>query len=496
MAGYNGLGVSRKEIVQESGSSLAVYELAVGDIYDGYAFDMREELLNHMILVKSTISNNMVSVFIPKTMGEDDDVIRFKLIDDLHDAGGDTPYIDFWGEDWAEDINVSDLQINNVDEGDGFYWIAESQNEAFFKKVNGEWKVIRDKGVFDLSEFKNPRFGELNVRNLIADNYLSINVKDTHVANFNWDKLMLDTLVQFKGHLYSIYQDFQPEKTDLGLIDRPFGDLFLKGNAISAEPTANNHLATKLYVDNNKGIAKLEDDLLPKLGGTLDVDSKLVNNVSGIYGDGHAYNFLKLNGTSYVNLGGKSGSAIMANNAIILLARTNKVQFYYFLEPNANETLDIGSATYRFKKLFAKEIDLSGGLKLGDVLDCNYKKLVNVQNPSSSLDGVNKAYVDAFKINANTTDLGGGTTYTLLSGDFNTCLVVVNTLASNIDITIAPAMGNFIDIFNSTDFDVTIISSNGKIFKSLNDHVKIPKNGKATLKSAGGYYMLYGDLIA
>ncbi len=276
MAGYKGLGVSKKEIAQESGSSLAIYELAAGDIYDGYAFDMREELLNHMILVKSTVTNNMLSVFIPKTMGEDDDVIRFKLIDDLHDAGGDTPYIDFWGEDWAEDINVKDLQINNVDESDGFYWIMESQNEAFFKKVNGEWKVIRDKGVFDLNEFKNPRFGELNVRNLIADNYLSINVKDTHVANFNWDKLMLDTLVQFKGHLYSIYQDFQPEKTDLGLIDRPFGDLFLKGNAISAEPTADNHLATKKYVDENSGSGirrtSVEMDIVIPAGLPLDTD--------------------------------------------------------------------------------------------------------------------------------------------------------------------------------------------------------------------------------
>ncbi len=276
MAGYNGLGVSKKEIAQESASSLDVYELASGDIYDGYAFDMREELLNHMILVKSTVTNNMLSVFIPKTMGEDDDVIRFKLIDDLHDAGGDTPYIDFWGEDWAEDINVKDLQINNVDESDGFYWIAESQNEAFFKKVNGEWKVIRDKGVFDLNEFKNPRFGELNVRNLIADNYLSINVKDTYVANFNWDKLMLDTLVQFKGHLYSIYQDFQPEKTDLGLIDRPFGDLFLKGNAISAEPTADNHLATKKYVDENSGSGirrtSVEMDIVIPAGLPLDTD--------------------------------------------------------------------------------------------------------------------------------------------------------------------------------------------------------------------------------
>ncbi len=276
MSGYNGLGVSRKEIVQESGSSLAIYELAAGDIYDGYAFDMREELLNHMILVKSTVTNNMLSVFIPKTMGEDDDVIRFKLIDDLHDAGGDTPYIDFWGEDWEEDINVKDLGISNVDEGDGYYWIMESQNEAFFKKVNGEWKVIRDKGVFDLNEFKNPRFGELNVRNLIADNYLSINVKDTYVANFNWDKLMLDTLVQFKGHLYSIYQDFQPEKTDLGLIDRPFGDLFLKGNAISAEPTADNHLATKKYVDENSGggirRTSVEMDIVIPAGLPLDTD--------------------------------------------------------------------------------------------------------------------------------------------------------------------------------------------------------------------------------
>lgn len=253
MAGYNGLGVSRKEIVQESISTEKIYELTAGDIYDGYAFDMREELLNHMIIVKSTVSNNMVSVFIPKTMGGDDDVIKFKLIDDLHDAGGDTPYIDFWGEDWAEDINVKDLQINNVDESDGFYWIAESQNEAFFKKVNGEWKVIRDKGVFDLNEFKNPQFGEVNVRNLIADNYLSIKVKDTYVANFNFDKFMISTMVQFKYALYSIYYDYQPEKTDLGLINRPFGDLFLKGNAISAEPTADNHLATKKYVDQNTG---------------------------------------------------------------------------------------------------------------------------------------------------------------------------------------------------------------------------------------------------
>lgn len=397
MAGYNGLGVSRKEIVQKSGSSLDVYELVADDIYDGYAFDMREELLNHMIFVKSTVSNNMVSVFIPKTMGEDDDVIKFKLIDDLHDAGGDTPYIDFWGEDWAEDINVNDLGINNVDETDGFYWIMESQNEAFFKKVNGEWKVIRDKGVFDLNEFKNPRFGELNVRNLNADNYLSIKVKDTYVANFNWDKFMVSSMVQFKDVLYSIYYDYQPEKTDIGLINKPFGDLFLKGNAISAEPTADNHLVTKKYVDENGGIAKLEDDLLPKLS---------------------------------------------------------------------------------------------------EKLDCNYKKLVNVQNPSSTYDGVNKGYVDPFKIYSNSTNLNGASTHTILAGEFNTILMVENTVQSSLDITIQPAVGNFVDIFNDTEFDLTILSSNGISIKSLNNNVKIPKYGKATLKSGGGYYVLYGDLKA
>jgi len=397
MAGYNGLGVSRKEIVQKSGSSLDVYELVVDDIYDGYAFDMREELLNHMILVKSTVTNNMVSVFIPKTMGEDDDVIKFKLIDDLHDAGGDTPYIDFWGEDWAEDINVNDLGINNVDETDGFYWIMESQNEAFFKKVNGEWKVIRDKGVFDLNEFKNPRFGELNVRNLNADNYLSFKVKDNYVLSLNFDKVMLDKLVQFREHLYSIYYDFQPEKTDIGLINKPFGDLYLKGNAISSEPTEDNHLATKKYVDENGGIAKLEDDLAPKLSA---------------------------------------------------------------------------------------------------ILDCNYKKLVNVQNPSSTYDGVNKGYVDPFRIYSNSTNLNGASTHTIVAGEFNTILVVENTIASSLDMTIQPAVGNFVDIFNDTEFDLTIISSNGINIRSLNNNVKIPKYGKATLKSGGGYYMLYGDLKA
>jgi len=222
-------------------------------------------------------------------------------------------------------------------------------------------------------------------------------LKDNYVLSLNFDKVMLDKLVQFREHLYSIYYDFQPEKTDIGLINKPFGDLYLKGNAISSEPTEDNHLATKKYVDENGGIAKLEDDLAPKLSA---------------------------------------------------------------------------------------------------ILDCNYKKLVNVQNPSSTYDGVNKGYVDPFRIYSNSTNLNGASTHTIVAGEFNTILVVENTIASSLDMTIQPAVGNFVDIFNDTEFDLTIISSNGINIRSLNNNVKIPKYGKATLKSGGGYYMLYGDLKA
>ena len=395
MAGYNGLGISKKLVTQDSTEK--IYEVKPEDLLFGYEFHLREDILNHTILVKSSVTNNYMSVFMPITMGNDGDFIKFKLYDDLENVNGDTPYVDFWGEDWNEDIDTRYLGTANVDSTDGYYWIAENNNEAYFLKKDGKWTIVRDKGLFDIGEWKNPKFGELNLRNIIADSYLSIKVNDTYVANFNWDKLTIDTSIRLRGHIESLTHITQQDHPSIGIPDYPFGDLHLVGNAFASDPTLENHLATKKYVDENGGIAKLEDDTAPKLSA---------------------------------------------------------------------------------------------------ILDCNYKKLINVQNPSSTYDGVNKAYVDPFKIYSNSTNLNGVSTHTIVAGEFNTILVVENTIASSLDITIQPAVGNFVDIFNDTEFDLTIMSSNGINIRSLNDNVKIPKYGKATLKSSGGYYMLYGDLKA
>lgn len=254
MAGYNGLGISKKLIAQDSTEK--IYEVKPEDLLYGYEFHLREDVLNHTILVRSSVTNNYMSVFMPIAMGNDGDFIKFKLYDDLENVNGDTPYVDFWGEDWNEDIDTRYLGTANVDSTDGYYWIAENNNEAYFLKKDGKWTIVRDKGLFDIGEWKNPKFGDLNLRNIIADSYLSIKVNDTYVANFNWDKLTIDTSIRLRGHIESLTHITQQDHPSIGIPDYPFGDLHLVGNAHAADPTEENHLATKKYVDENGGNVK------------------------------------------------------------------------------------------------------------------------------------------------------------------------------------------------------------------------------------------------
>ena len=268
--GYNGLGIHRKEIVQAPVNGSNLYILKSSDIVND-EYRITEEILNKMVLCKTTITNQYISIFM-LDIGVDGDYIIFKNVNDEQEnyeqsvedknSSKDYAYLEFYGDNYSSDAFVPDIWG---------HWLEFNHAEAMFIKEGSKWRRVETKGRNRLVEEDNPKAQNLYVQQLISSSTIRMMINNNRYVEIGNENIWIGRPIQ---------PDYNA-MFDLGTLAKRFKKIFAKngdfsGTVKALDPVNDEDLATKKYVDDHSGGAirrtTVDMDIVIPAGLPLDTD--------------------------------------------------------------------------------------------------------------------------------------------------------------------------------------------------------------------------------
>jgi len=401
MAGYNGLGINKKATTSGGG----LYSLVASDVVNGEMF-VREDFLNKTIIAKTSITDYYIAIFFTD-IGKDGDFIAFKNVDDALEYENPSAYLEFYDVDWDGQIFVPTTW--------GHY-LENDNAEIMFVKEGDKWRRLNNTGLFKIDEDPDPMFDQQDLyfdwRNIVFKGQLFF------MEGINGDFGNYTKVMRLYPDKIEIHQNIKPAPStliDLGSETLRFGTLYAASIDISdgIPTTLENDLTPKLAADldlNSKNIFSNGNALAIKgnadlvgTGGLMyfqvasDLYLQFANKVIGLFQnmepdgsiatetldignsskrfrtlyakDGNLVGKLQLgestvenysNGIKFNSDGGSHNFFI--SGALIFAINGTNMNIYKSIIPASNGLLDIGGSATRMRNIWAKTLQLQGGI--------------------------------------------------------------------------------------------------------------------------------------
>jgi len=358
MAGYNGLGISRKEIAQEVDNVSNLYTLKSSDVVNG-EYRITEEILNKIVLCKTTITEQYIAIFM-LDIGVDGDYIIFKNVNDEQEnyeqsvedknSSKDYAYLEFYGDNYSGDAFIPDIWG---------HWLEFNHAEAMFIKEGSKWRRVETKGRNRLVEENDPKAQNLYIQQLIGSSIMRLMIQNIRYIELGNDNISFGRTI--KPDYDIIF--------DIGWSNRRFKTLFAQngdfsGTVKAASPVNPTDLINKEYFETNlpvAGLTKLEDDPIPKLAANLNANNQ---DISGIAKLAFRFGFAgQLDSDRYIDYNVDKALAyslsyhmFKAKGENIMRISNLNVNVYKHFYPGVVDTINIGSDGGYFNIIYGKTL--------------------------------------------------------------------------------------------------------------------------------------------